>query len=75
MRLLEIAREYLDLCVSGAGAGIKSMLLDAEAMSTVSIAYPQSKLMAKGVYLFEKLEDHRSKEVIKTLSVYMGRND
>ncbi len=46
MRLLDLSRDYLDAAVSGAGAGIKSMLLDEEAMAAISIAHPQSRLVS-----------------------------
>ncbi len=68
MRLVQVAREFVDLSVSAAGGGIKSMLLDADAMATVTVAYPKSKLMAKGVYLFEKLEDPKARQSLPFVS-------
>lgn len=41
------------------GPGIKSLLMDSETISTISIACPQSALMRKGIYLFEKLEERQ----------------
>ncbi len=38
------------------GSGIKSLLMDGETISTISIACPQSALMRKGIYLFERLD-------------------
>ncbi len=71
MRLLDACREYLDSAIASAGSGIKTMLLDSESFSAVSVAYPQSRLMARGVYHFERIESQRSKEVrrISTLQV------
>ncbi len=55
--LLELTAEYVSAVVDELGSDLKAMLLDSTAMSAVSVACPQSTLMARGVYLFHKLED------------------
>ena len=58
MSLLDLTASYVDHVLSSlGGSGIKALLLDAPSLSAVSLSCPQSALMAKGVYLFERLED------------------
>ena len=58
MSLLDLSTSYVDHVLSSLGSGnIKAMLLDADSLRAVSLSCPQSALMAKGVYLFERLED------------------
>ena len=60
MSLVELTASYVDHLLSSLGTGVKTLLLDSSAMAAISLSCPQSSLMAKGVYLFEKLSEAKS---------------
>jgi vacuolar protein sorting-associated protein 45 len=59
MSLVELTASYVDHLLAGLGHGMKSLLMDADTMSAISVSCPQSHLMSKGVYLFERLDERR----------------
>ena len=60
MSLIDLTSGYVSHALSSLSPrGMKSLLMDADTMSAVSVSCQQSDLMSKGVYLFERLDDRR----------------
>lgn len=60
MNILSAVRLYLSGMVDQAGAGMKVLLMDRDTISFVSVAFAQSDMHAKEVYLFERIDKQRS---------------
>ncbi|XP_022645120.1 vacuolar protein sorting-associated protein 45-like isoform X1 [Varroa destructor] len=67
MNILSAVRLYLSGMVDQAGAGMKVLLMDRDTISFVSVAFAQSDMHSKEVYLFERINKQRSDEVMKYL--------
>lgn len=53
--------------VEETGPGMKCLLMDRETTSIVSMAYSQSEMLAKEVYLFERMDRRTSTDPLKYL--------
>lgn len=60
MNILSALRLYISGMIDQAGAGMKMLLMDRDTISFVSVAYAQSDIYAKEVYLFERIDKQRS---------------
>lgn len=60
MNILSAVRLYLSGMVDQAGAGMKVLLMDRDTISFVSVAFAQSDMHSKEVYLFERINKQRS---------------
>lgn len=57
MNVVAAVRFYIKKMTEESGAGMKILLLDQETKSIVSVAYSQSEIASKEVYLFDLLEN------------------
>lgn len=60
MNVLSAVRLYLSGMIEQAGSGMKVLLMDRDTISFVSVAFAQSDMLAKEVYLFERIDKTRS---------------
>lgn len=67
MDLVKGVRMYIDKMVEETGPGMKCLLMSKETTGTVSMAYSQSEMLAKEVYLFERIERRTSTDPLKYL--------
>uniref|UniRef100_A0A1B0C3P6 Vacuolar protein sorting-associated protein 45 n=1 Tax=Glossina palpalis gambiensis TaxID=67801 RepID=A0A1B0C3P6_9MUSC len=67
MNLINGIRLYIEKMCSESGPGMKNMLLDRETTSIISMAFSQSDMLQREVYLFERLDSGRSNERMKYL--------
>ncbi|KAH8418540.1 hypothetical protein KR009_012162 [Drosophila setifemur] len=67
MNLISGIKLYIDKMCSESGPGMKIILLDKETTSIISMAFSQSDMLQREVYLFERLDSGRSNERLKYL--------
>lgn len=60
MNVLSAVRLYLNGMIEQAGSGMKVLLMDRDTISFVSVAFAQSDMLAREVYLFERIDKARS---------------
>ena len=60
MNVLSAVRLYLNGMIEQAGSGMKVLLMDRDTISFVSVAFAQSDMLAREVYLFERIDKTRS---------------
>uniref|UniRef100_A0A0K0FYM2 Vacuolar protein sorting-associated protein 45 (inferred by orthology to a human protein) n=1 Tax=Strongyloides venezuelensis TaxID=75913 RepID=A0A0K0FYM2_STRVS len=65
MNVLTISQLYINEMIRLAGPGMKILLMDKETTSIVSCSFPQSELMQKEVYLFERIDSLNARDSIK----------
>uniref|UniRef100_A0A0N4ZK81 Vacuolar protein sorting-associated protein 45 n=1 Tax=Parastrongyloides trichosuri TaxID=131310 RepID=A0A0N4ZK81_PARTI len=65
MNVLTTSQLYINEMIRLAGPGMKILLMDKETTSTVSCSFPQSELMQKEVYLFERIDSLNARDTIK----------
>ena len=56
MSVIEAVRGYIQKMIDNAGPGLKALLMDRETTSIVSTVYSQSEVLAKEVFLFERID-------------------
>ncbi|XP_055544618.1 vacuolar protein sorting-associated protein 45 [Wyeomyia smithii] len=67
MNVTRAIQLYLEKMIASAGPGMKMLLMDRETTSIVSMAFAQSEMLQKEVYLFERIDSGRSNERLKYL--------
>ena len=67
MDVVAAVRKYIDQMAADCGFGMKILLMDRETTSIVSLAYAQSEVLQKEIYMFELL-DSRNREIMKHLN-------
>ncbi|XP_058452730.1 vacuolar protein sorting-associated protein 45 [Malaya genurostris] len=67
MNVTRAVQLYLEQMISDAGPGMKMLMMDRETTSIVSMAFAQSEMLQKEVYLFERIDSGRSNERLKYL--------
>ncbi|XP_055606614.1 vacuolar protein sorting-associated protein 45 [Uranotaenia lowii] len=67
MNVIRAVQLYLEQMISEAGPGMKMLMMDRETTSIVSMAFAQSEMLQKEVYLFERIDSGRSNERLKYL--------
>nr|XP_036674278.1 vacuolar protein sorting-associated protein 45 [Drosophila suzukii] len=67
MNLISGIKLYIEKMCSESGPGMKIILLDKETTSIISMAFSQSDMLQREVYLFERLDSGRSNERLKYL--------
>ena len=67
MDVVAAVRKYIDQMAADCGPGMKILLMDRETTSIVSLAYAQSEVLQKEIYMFELL-DSRNREIMKHLN-------
>ncbi|CEF69057.1 Sec1-like protein family and Sec1-like, domain 2-containing protein [Strongyloides ratti] len=65
MNVLTTSQLYINEMIKLAGPGMKILLMDKETTSIVSCSFPQSELMQKEVYLFERIDSLNIRDSIK----------
>jgi len=56
MNVLLVARMYISKMIQDSGPGMKVLLMDKETIGMISMAYSQSEILQKEVYLFEQID-------------------
>jgi vacuolar protein sorting-associated protein 45 len=56
MSVIEATRLYIQKMIDHAGPGLKALLMDRETTSIVSSVFSQSEVLAKEVFLFERID-------------------
>lgn len=56
MNVLLVARMYIGKMIQDSGPGMKVLLMDKETIGMISMAYSQSEILQKEVYLFEQID-------------------
>ncbi|XP_074596287.1 vacuolar protein sorting 45 [Brevipalpus obovatus] len=56
MHLTEATKHYINHMVEETGVGMKCLLMDKETTSIISMAYSQTEMLEKEVYLFERID-------------------
>ncbi|CAG0919451.1 unnamed protein product [Notodromas monacha] len=56
MSVIDAVRAYIQKMIDNAGPGLKALLMDKETTSIVSTVYSQSEVLAKEVFLFERID-------------------
>uniref|UniRef100_A0A2M4ALU3 Vacuolar protein sorting-associated protein 45 n=1 Tax=Anopheles triannulatus TaxID=58253 RepID=A0A2M4ALU3_9DIPT len=67
MNVIRAIQQYVDKMITDAGPGMKMLLMDRETISVVSMAFAQSEMLMKEVFLFERIDVERSRERLKYL--------
>ncbi|KAG4077227.1 hypothetical protein HA402_005282 [Bradysia odoriphaga] len=67
MDVITAIKLYVNKMTNESGPGMKIMLMDKETTSIISMAFSQSDMMQKEVYLFERLDTAHSNERLKHL--------
>ena len=67
MDVVAAVRKYIDQMAADCGPGMKILLMDRETISIVSLAYAQSEVLQKEIYMFELL-DGKSREIMRHLN-------
>ncbi|XP_022216016.2 vacuolar protein sorting-associated protein 45 [Drosophila obscura] len=67
MNLISGIKLYIEKMCAESGPGMKIILLDKETTSIISMAFSQSDMLQREVYLFERLDSGRSNERLKYL--------
>ncbi|XP_062533697.1 vacuolar protein sorting-associated protein 45-like [Armigeres subalbatus] len=67
MNVIRAVQLYLEKMVADAGPGMKMLMMDRETTSVVSMAFSQSEMLQKEVFLFERIDSGRSNERLKYL--------
>uniref|UniRef100_T1GDS0 Uncharacterized protein n=1 Tax=Megaselia scalaris TaxID=36166 RepID=T1GDS0_MEGSC len=67
MNVIVAVKLYIEKMANEAGPGLKILLMDKETTSIVSMAFSQSDMLQKEVFLFERIDSGRSNEKIKYL--------
>ena len=55
MDLMVLMTSRIDQILDQVGSGMKVLLMDADTTTSVSLSCPQSRIMKKEVFLFEKI--------------------
>lgn len=58
---------YINRMIDECGPGMKVLLMDKETTSIISMVFSQSDMLAKEVYLFERMDRRTSNEPMKYL--------
>lgn len=58
---------YINKMIEECGLGMKVLLMDRETTSIISMVFSQSEMLAKEVYLFERMDRRTSNEPMKYL--------
>lgn len=67
MNVIKAVKLYVEKMTNESGPGMKIILLDKETTSIISMAFSQSDMLQREVYLFERLDSGRSNERLKHL--------
>ncbi|XP_011211205.1 vacuolar protein sorting-associated protein 45 [Bactrocera dorsalis] len=67
MNLITAIKLYVEKMCNESGPGMKTILLDKETTSIISMAFSQSDMLQREVFLFERLDSGRSNERMKNL--------
>nr|SVE75664.1 EOG090X03QA [Daphnia hispanica] len=67
MNVLLAVRMYVSKMIQDSGPGMKVLLMDRETIGIVSVAYAQSEILQKEVYLFEQIDKSGHGPVMKHL--------
>nr|CAG4646143.1 EOG090X03QA [Macrothrix elegans] len=65
MNVLLAIRMYIAKMIQDSGPGMKVLLMDRETIGIVSVAYAQSEILQKEVYLFEQIDKSAQGPVMK----------
>uniref|UniRef100_A0A6B2ELS1 Vacuolar protein sorting-associated protein 45 n=1 Tax=Phlebotomus kandelakii TaxID=1109342 RepID=A0A6B2ELS1_9DIPT len=67
MNVISAVKLYINKMANESGPGMKILLMDKETTSIVSMAFSQSDMLQKDVFLFERIDSPRSSERLKHL--------
>ncbi|GAB0089066.1 vacuolar protein sorting-associated protein 45 [Sergentomyia squamirostris] len=67
MNVISAIKLYINKMANESGPGMKILLMDKETTSIVSMAFSQSDMLQKDVFLFERIDSPRSNERLKHL--------
>nr|SVE84169.1 EOG090X03QA [Daphnia pulex] len=67
MNVLLAVRMYISKMIQDSGPGMKVLLMDRETIGVVSVAYAQSEILQKEVYLFEQIDKSGHGPIMKHL--------
>ncbi|XP_058057301.1 vacuolar protein sorting-associated protein 45 [Anopheles bellator] len=67
MNVIRAIQLYIEKMITDAGPGMKMLMMDRETISVVSMAFAQSEMLQKEVFLFERIDTTRSNERLKYL--------
>lgn len=67
MNVIVAIRLYLNKMIDECGPGMKVLLMDKETTSVVSMAFAQSEMLSKEVYLFERIDVNKLREPMRHL--------
>nr|SVE88547.1 EOG090X03QA [Daphnia sinensis]SVE89172.1 EOG090X03QA [Daphnia sinensis]SVE91048.1 EOG090X03QA [Daphnia sinensis]SVE91673.1 EOG090X03QA [Daphnia sinensis] len=67
MNVLLAVRMYVSKMIQDSGPGMKVLLMDRETIGIVSVAYAQSEILQKEVYLFEQIDKSGNGPIMKHL--------
>nr|CAG4650853.1 EOG090X03QA [Simocephalus serrulatus]SVE94149.1 EOG090X03QA [Simocephalus serrulatus] len=67
MNVLLAVRMYISKMIQDSGPGMKVLLMDRETIGIVSVAYAQSEILQKEVYLFEQIDKSGHGPIMKHL--------
>nr|CAH0100089.1 unnamed protein product [Daphnia galeata] len=67
MNVLLAVRMYISKMIQDSGPGMKVLLMDKETIGVVSVAYAQSEILQKEVYLFEQIDKSGHGPIMKHL--------
>ncbi|XP_061393682.1 vacuolar protein sorting-associated protein 45 [Musca vetustissima] len=67
MNVITSIKLYIEKMCTESGPGMKTMLLDKETTSIISMAFAQSDMLQREVFLFERIDSGRSNERMKYL--------
>lgn len=56
MDLIDLMTSRIDQILDNVGPGMKVLLMDSDTTTSVSLSCPQSRMMKKEVFLFEKID-------------------
>ncbi|CAD7092047.1 unnamed protein product [Hermetia illucens] len=67
MNVITAIKLYIEKMTNESGPGLKIILMDKETTSIISMAFSQSDMLQREVYLFERIDSARSNERLKHL--------